>query len=261
MNLRHPSVDRLAGYGEANPNETTRLSGHLARCQPCRDRLSRIRRLRNDLADATAPALPADLWSGIQADLDAGRTVLLPTGSPARAPARRVRSQWIQAAVLTLLVSAGALALPGSPLRERLWPASGLSGDDIASTRASSVPALHVAAPIPDRGLVIVVEPGAASVDLRVDLTGEEMVEVEVQEPGESTSIQTSGDRLVLRDAGGPVRIGTPRGTAGVLVEAGGRVLVVSDGEALWPAGAAEGVASMRITLRPTGEKGQEERP
>jgi len=115
-------MNRLSEYldDELSPAERAEAETHLADCPTCAEALEELRRVRaraRSLADAPAPE---GIWEGIEARIEAGRTVPFPSQGAAerRGPGRVERGrgrislslpQLIAACLAVALVSGGAV--------------------------------------------------------------------------------------------------------------------------------------------------------
>ncbi len=89
--------------GRATPDETSRLAGHVQRCEACARELDRAGRLRRAFAAMPRPNCPPDLASRISASLAGGQGAALPSRSSFGG------FGWRQAAAVLLTVALAGL--------------------------------------------------------------------------------------------------------------------------------------------------------
>jgi len=112
----HRAASLLSAYldQEVDPRLQAELESHLAGCRACRAELAKLKAQWAALAEADqAPALPADLWPRVLADLDAAER---------RTWLGRQRARLVQAACIAACV---AMGLAGGALLSWRRPAAG----------------------------------------------------------------------------------------------------------------------------------------
>jgi hypothetical protein len=153
MEHGHPDPEQLASHAEGGTagTETEALEAHLASCEPCREEVAWIRRLRGEAATLPTSIEPShDLFPGIRERI----TKAGPTRE--EAPARtRWSASWLAAAAVILVALSSAVTLQ-------------LARDGAGGT----VPPRTAG----DPGVPGVVEPGAGAGPERFASAGEEAV-------------------------------------------------------------------------------------
>lgn len=130
----HATVEQLLDLRDRKPVAADTLL-HLRGCETCRRQLDQLMTLRQALCNLPAQAPGQDLWSSIQARLEAARM-------EKSAPLRRSRTGIAMAASVLLMVSLGLLTLfhfnQATVLRA---PPPAVAGTERPSIDAVSVPA------------------------------------------------------------------------------------------------------------------------
>lgn len=141
--MRHPHTESIARHvdGTLRANAHRRVAAHVASCAICTESMSWMHDVRSTAAHATTLAAPATTWSDIEARLDRGDAVVLPTETAA--PRRRARAAAI-AAGLVLCASVAAALVPQTGVR--VWLERQLLGESAAAPTVT-VPAAAPASP------------------------------------------------------------------------------------------------------------------
>lgn len=237
-------------------DEERTARAHLAACASCHELLremeGRAATVTRALAvlDVPPPLLPAR--EAVRRRGESGRR-----GDTAPAPAQvdRSRAPWLRAAaVVFLLVGAGASALPGSPLRE--WVAREILGAGDSSSGVASVLSGDTDSVAADVGVFVAPSAGQVRVEL-LGLPAGAVVRVEIVEREEAavfaaggTRFESGPGRLQASVEGNEVRVELPAGAPSALLRVNGeRVLSRSSGR-LELSGAGGEVSGNSIVIR-----------
>jgi hypothetical protein len=267
----HPGMDRLhaLGAGELDREAQRRTAEHVATCPRCRETtewIAGVRAVAREEVEAPSPGA----WEMIAARVAAREAVVLPVEAAA-APARaRGAASLLKAAVLLLVLAAGAAgAMPGGWLRTAV---QALAGGDVE--RGAPAPAEDAgASAIPVSPVVLFVEPAAGglhvtlerpheAVRIHVQLIDAAELEVQALDGAAGATFRTSPGRLdIVGAAAGAVMLGVPVGLTRVRIDVDGRTLLLKENgqlRVLAPGAdtvGAEYILPVRAARAPVGQR------
>jgi hypothetical protein len=240
--VMHPGMDRLQalGTGELDRDEHRRTAEHVATCPRCRETAEWIAGVRAVAREEVAAPSPG-AWDMIAARVAAQDAVLLPMEPAAPAVRTRASAPWLKAAVLVLLLAAGAAgAMPGGWLRSAVESLTGHSaGPDAISPGVGAGADGVSATPVPP--VVLFVEPAAGGVHvtlerpndavrIHVQLIDSAELEVRALDGAAGATFRTSPGRLdIVGAAAGSVMLGVPVGLARIRIDVDGRTLLLKE--------------------------------
>lgn len=226
--MDHLSDERLIAHldGELSESDRRRAERHLEACGECAAALEELRLASRHLTEALAR---------------------IDRPAPARDPGRvrglhRSRKSWVSrrslaaAAVLLILATGAAAAIPGSPVRE--WLARTLRTEAPAVEEPAGQEDAPPVAAATDREAGVAVEAADGDITVRVlDAATGTLIRVRLVDGdragvrAERARYRTSAGRIDVLGAGpGEVRVELPRGVGSARLEAEGRPLLVVRG-------------------------------
>lgn len=232
--------------GELDAAETAALEAHLASCAACAERETELRfaarRVSSALSELDVESPLAEMPAALRRKAEAAPIPI----ERARRGARTGRRSLATAAGLTLLVAAGAYAIPGSPVRgwvnDSIDAVAGLFGSDVAPEPEASPSTVSVEPA--DGAIVVSVQNPAEGLRIVVGVTSEP--EASASSPDGAFRVETG--RVEVSGASGELRILLPAGAASARVVVGDlEVAEIRDGEVVLTADAGRSPAEILL--------------
>ena len=223
--------------GELNAEERRHVEAHAGRCSECSERRDQLRfasrRVTATLEAGDAPSPWAEMPEALrQAYRDAPRQITSARSSRAGWMGRRSVAT---AAGLTLLLAAGAYAIPGSPVRG--WVDDGIESIAALIGGGDAEPGPSAVSVEPAGGSIRVSVLGAAA-GLRVTISLTDAPSAAAS--ARQASFRVESGLIEITDVSGDLRVSLPRGALSGSVEVDGVEVARLDGGELRQTAAAE---------------------